>query len=110
MSPALQLRIPTNVTGGTDERDRWMSADAWCSNSTLIGHDDQTQGCPYMVAPVCPGFLSVLVSRRGLQPYIRTLWEADRWLLSLMEYASRHPITGIGLEGRWITRVWPTTV
>ena len=35
--------IPTKVTGGTDERDRWMSADAWCSNSTLIGHDDQTR-------------------------------------------------------------------
>jgi acetyltransferase-like isoleucine patch superfamily enzyme len=32
---------------------------------------------PYMVAPVCPGFLSVLVSRRGLQPYIRTLCEAE---------------------------------
>jgi hypothetical protein len=44
---ALQcVRIPTNVTGCTDERDRSVSADAWCSNSTLIGHDDQTQGCP----------------------------------------------------------------
>jgi hypothetical protein len=32
---------------------------------------------PYMVAPVCPGFLLLLVSRRGFQPYIRTLCEAE---------------------------------
>jgi hypothetical protein len=33
------VRIPLKMTGRTDERDRWGSADAWCSNSTLIGHD-----------------------------------------------------------------------
>ena len=40
------VRVPTNVTERTDERDRWGSADAWCSNCTLIGHDDRAQGCP----------------------------------------------------------------
>ena len=40
------MRIPTNVTDRTDERDRWGSADAWCSNCTLIGHDGEAQGCP----------------------------------------------------------------
>jgi hypothetical protein len=44
------VRIPTNVTGCTDERDRWVSADAWCSNSTLIGHDTRAQGCPQATA------------------------------------------------------------
>jgi hypothetical protein len=34
------VRIPTIVTGCTDDRDRWVSVDAWCSNSTPIGHDD----------------------------------------------------------------------
>ena len=41
-----KLRIPTIVTGCTDDRDRWVSADAWCSNSTPVGHDDAAQGCP----------------------------------------------------------------
>jgi hypothetical protein len=40
------LRIPTIVTDCTDDRDRWVSADAWCSNSTPVGHDDRAQGCP----------------------------------------------------------------
>ena len=40
------VRIPTIVTGCTDDRDRWLSADAWCSDFTPVGHDDTTQGCP----------------------------------------------------------------
>jgi hypothetical protein len=41
-----ELRIPTIVTGCTDDRDRWVSGDAWCSNCTAVGHDDAMQGCP----------------------------------------------------------------
>ncbi len=41
-----QVRIPTIVTGCTDDRDRWVSGDAWCSNCTAVGHDDAMQGCP----------------------------------------------------------------
>jgi transposase len=40
------LRIPTNVTGCTEERDRYGSADAWCSDFTAAGHDEPAQGCP----------------------------------------------------------------
>ncbi len=40
------MRIPTIVTGCTDDRDRWVSGDAWCSNCTAVGHDDAMQGCP----------------------------------------------------------------
>ncbi len=40
------VRIPTIVTGCTDDRDRWVSGDAWCSNCTAVGHDDAMQGCP----------------------------------------------------------------
>jgi hypothetical protein len=42
----VQMRIPTIVTGCTDDRDRWVSGDAWCSNCTAVGHDDAMQGCP----------------------------------------------------------------
>lgn len=34
----------------SDERDRWGSADAWCSNCTLTGHDGAVQGCPQATA------------------------------------------------------------
>ena len=44
--PSHEVRIPTNVTGCTDERDRCVSADVWGSNCTLTGHDDVVQGCP----------------------------------------------------------------
>jgi hypothetical protein len=41
-----EVRIPTNVTGCTEERDRCGSADAWCSDFPAAGHDEPAQGCP----------------------------------------------------------------
>lgn len=65
-----QMRIPTNVTDRTDERDRWRSADAWCSNSNLTGHDGRAQGCPQATA-------SAPLTLAGGRLWGTRVWRAD---------------------------------